>query len=101
MTKVRVYELAKEFGVESQAVMGRLQEMGEFARSASSTIDAPVVRRLKEAFLGQAPRQSWGGQAPLQAPKVPLVQGHDTRAPQLVLAQGERLFQRRRPLAGE
>ena len=37
MAKVRVYELAKEFGVESKAVMVKLQEMGEFVRSASST----------------------------------------------------------------
>ncbi|WP_198156254.1 translation initiation factor IF-2 N-terminal domain-containing protein, partial [Thermobifida cellulosilytica] len=50
MAKVRVYELAKEFGVESKAVLAKLQEMGEFVRSASSTIEAPVVRRLKEAF---------------------------------------------------
>jgi translation initiation factor IF-2 len=54
VAKVRVYELAKEFGVESKAVMAKLQEMGEFVRSASSTIEAPVVRRLKEAFTAQA-----------------------------------------------
>ncbi|HEY6313518.1 MAG TPA: translation initiation factor IF-2 N-terminal domain-containing protein, partial [Streptosporangiaceae bacterium] len=57
MAKVRVYELAKEFGVESKAVMDQLKEMGEFVRSASSTIEAPVVRRLKEAFAGQAAKQ--------------------------------------------
>ena len=34
--------------------MAKLQEMGEFVRSASSTIEAPVVRRLKEAFSAQA-----------------------------------------------
>ena len=54
MAKVRVYELAKEFGVESKAVMDQLKEMGEFVRSASSTIEAPVVRRLKEAFACEA-----------------------------------------------
>ncbi len=57
MAKVRVYELAKEFGVESKAVMAKLQEMGEFVRSASSTIEAPVVRRLKEAFSAEALQQ--------------------------------------------
>ena len=57
MAKVRVYELAKEFGVESKAVMDQLKEMGEFVRSASSTIEAPVVRRLKEAFAAQAAQQ--------------------------------------------
>jgi len=30
VAKVRVYELAKEFGVESKAVMAKLEEMGEF-----------------------------------------------------------------------
>src|SRR5215472_3202306 len=50
VAKVRVYELAKEFGVESKAVMAELEKMGEFVRSASSTIEAPVVRRLKEQF---------------------------------------------------
>ena len=63
MAKVRVYELAKEFGVESKAVMAKLQEMGEFVRSASSTIEAPVVRRLKEAFATEQPKQAAGGQA--------------------------------------
>ena len=61
MAKVRVYELAKEFGVESKAVMDQLKEMGEFVRSASSTIEAPVVRRLKEAFASTATQQSAQG----------------------------------------
>jgi len=50
VAKVRVYELAKEFGVESKVVMAKLQELGEFVRSASSTIEAPVVKKLKENF---------------------------------------------------
>ncbi len=54
MSKVRVYELAKELGVESKAVVAKLQEMGEFVRSASSTIEAPVVRRLRESFPAAA-----------------------------------------------
>ncbi|NJQ07672.1 translation initiation factor IF-2 [Streptomyces lonarensis] len=52
MAKVRVYELAKELGVESKVVMAKLQELGEFVRSASSTIEAPVVRKLTDAFDG-------------------------------------------------
>jgi translation initiation factor IF-2 len=50
VAKVRVYELAKEFGVESKVVLAKLGDLGEFVRSASSTIEAPVVRKLKEAF---------------------------------------------------
>ena len=66
MAKVRVYELAKEFGVESKVVMTKLEEMGEFVRSASSTIEAPVVRKLKESLnSGSAkPGRGDGGAAP-------------------------------------
>ena len=62
MAKVRVYELAKEFGVESKAVMAELEKMGEFVRSASSTIEAPVVRRLKEQFAGDSAKPGRQGQ---------------------------------------
>jgi len=46
--KARVHELAKEFGVPSKNVLEALKEMGEFVKSASSTVEAPVVRRLEE-----------------------------------------------------
>ncbi|MFD1547931.1 translation initiation factor IF-2 [Nonomuraea guangzhouensis] len=75
MAKVRVYELAKEFGVESKVVMAKLQEMGEFVRSASSTIEAPVVRRLTEALGASKGGSSRGGgssskpQPPRAAPR--------------------------------
>jgi translation initiation factor IF-2 len=54
VAKVRVYELAKELGVESKTVLTTLGDMGEFVRSASSTVEAPVVRRLREK-LASAP----------------------------------------------
>lgn len=50
MAKVRVHELAKELGVDSKTVMAKLNELGEFVKSASSTIEPPVQRRLREAF---------------------------------------------------
>jgi translation initiation factor IF-2 len=55
VAKVRVYELAKEFGVESKVVLAKLNDMGEFVRSASSTVEPPVVRKLKEVFPAAAP----------------------------------------------
>ena len=55
MAKVRVYELAKELGVESKVIMTKLGDLGEFVRSASSTVEAPVVRRLKESLGSAAP----------------------------------------------
>jgi translation initiation factor IF-2-like protein len=52
--KPRVYELAAEFGVESKTVMAKLQEMGEFVRSAASTVEHPVAQKLREQFAAQA-----------------------------------------------
>src|SRR6202008_3193719 len=60
VAKVRVYELAKEFGVESKAVMAELEKVGEFVRSRSWTIGAPVVGRPKAQFAGGA-RQGCSG----------------------------------------
>jgi len=54
--KARVHELAKELGVESKTVLAKLKEMGEFVKSASSTVEAPVARRLRVALeAGSAP----------------------------------------------
>ena len=50
MAKVRVHELAKEFGVESKVVLAKLGEMGEFVKSASSTVEPPVVKRFTDTF---------------------------------------------------
>jgi len=50
VAKVRVYELAKEIGMESKDVLAKLQEMGEFVRSASSTVEPPVVRKFLEKY---------------------------------------------------
>lgn len=48
--KARVHELAKELGVTSKELLARLKEQGEFVKSASSTVEAPVARRLRESF---------------------------------------------------
>ncbi|PFG19333.1 translation initiation factor IF-2 [Serinibacter salmoneus] len=50
MAKVRVHELARELGIDSKTMLARLQEMGEYAKAASSTIEAPVVRRVREKY---------------------------------------------------
>ena len=57
MAKVRVYELAKELGLESKELLAKLQEVGEFVRSASSTVEAPVVRKLMDKFPDLVPAE--------------------------------------------
>jgi translation initiation factor IF-2 len=53
--KARVHELAKELSVTSKEILAKLGEMGEFVKSASSTVEAPVARRLREAYPAAAP----------------------------------------------
>ncbi|QNE14125.1 translation initiation factor IF-2 [Pseudarthrobacter sp. NBSH8] len=67
MAKVRVHELAKELGITSKDAVTKLQELGEFVRSASSTIEAPVVRKLRNAYPDAAAKTA----APAAAPKAP------------------------------
>ncbi|CAB4864725.1 unannotated protein [freshwater metagenome] len=55
VSKVRVHELAKQLGMESKEVLAKLQDMGEFVKSASSTVEAPVVRKLIEMFPDAKP----------------------------------------------
>ena len=57
MAKVRVHELAKQLGMESKEVLVKLQELGEFVRSASSTVEAPVVRKMQELFPNAKPAE--------------------------------------------
>src|SRR6266496_2194386 len=66
--KARVHELAKELGVDSKTVLAKLKEMGEFVKSASSTVEAPVARRLRGA-LDAAQASSAAPSAP--APAAP------------------------------
>ena len=60
MAKVRVYELAKELGVDSKVVLSKLNDIGEFVRSASSTVEPPVAKRLRDALAAQAPAPANG-----------------------------------------
>ncbi|MBC7551432.1 MAG: translation initiation factor IF-2 N-terminal domain-containing protein, partial [Cellulomonas sp.] len=79
MAKVRVYELAKELGVESKTIMTKLGELGEFVRSASSTIEPPVVRKLRGLYPAGTPTDGTAGpaapkpgaQRPSPAPQAP------------------------------
>jgi translation initiation factor IF-2 len=50
VAKPRVYEIAKDLGLDSKTVLEKLKDMGEFVKSASSTVEPPVERKLKAAL---------------------------------------------------
>src|SRR5438105_12055766 len=68
--KARVHELAKELGITSKEVLAKLKEQGEFVKSASSTVEAPVARRLRDAFSAKDGRSGGrsGGRRSAPAP---------------------------------
>ncbi|MFP5072996.1 translation initiation factor IF-2 [Pseudonocardia nantongensis] len=50
--KARVHELAKELGISSKQVLSKLQDLGEYVKSPSSTVEAPVARKLRDSMAG-------------------------------------------------
>ena len=51
--KLRVHELAKQLGITSKELLGTLKEQGEFVKTASSTIEPPVVKKMRAHYEAQ------------------------------------------------
>ncbi|MGA2553588.1 MAG: translation initiation factor IF-2 [Smithella sp.] len=51
MPKKRVYELAKELGLESKILIARLEEIGIPVKTASASLEEDVVERIKKELL--------------------------------------------------
>ena len=54
MAKIRVSALAKELGMTSKDLLAALKEAGEYVSTASSTLEAPVARQMREKYAEQA-----------------------------------------------
>ena len=67
MAKTRVHELAKTYGIESKEVLDKLKELGEFVKSASSTIELPVEMKFKKTY-GDALLAAKAPAAPAERP---------------------------------
>jgi len=76
VAKLRVHEVAKQLGITSREALTKLEEIGEFVSSASSTIEPPVVKRLKAEFADAAPAEK-----PKPAAKKPKSQAKKPAAP--------------------
>jgi translation initiation factor IF-2 len=68
VAKTRVHELAKEFGVESKFVLEKFKEMGEFVKSASSTVELPAEMRFRKEIGEKLKAEQAGGGAPAEKP---------------------------------
>ncbi len=57
MSKKRVYELAKELGVENKELIARLEKMGITVKTHSSTLEDAEVERVKREYLAAEPHE--------------------------------------------
>ncbi|RLK62099.1 translation initiation factor IF-2 [Actinokineospora cianjurensis] len=79
--KARVHELAKELGVTSKDVLAKLKDLGEFVKSASSTVEAPVARRLRDAYPGKGEAKPGPRPGPKPTPRPPAPRPEAAPAP--------------------
>jgi len=57
MSKKRVYELAKELGLENKELISRLEKLGIAVRSHSSTLEDSDVQKIQQELLSSEPRE--------------------------------------------
>lgn len=69
MSKVRLYEIAKELGKESKEIVARAKELGLEVKSHSSSVEAAAGEKIKASF-GSAPAAK-AAPAPSAAPAQP------------------------------
>jgi translation initiation factor IF-2 len=73
VAKTRVSELAKQYGISSKEAIAKLGELGEYVKTASSTIELPAEMKFKKAYGEQllAAKASSGSQETPAAKPAP------------------------------
>lgn len=71
MARLRVHELAKELGITSKELLQVIRDHGEFVKTASSTIEAPVIRKMREHFKVEAVTETIDSSNKKEKPKKP------------------------------
>ena len=57
MALPRVYDVAKELGIDTKVALAKLEELGEYVKSGSSTIAPPIAKKLRAAFPDAKPAE--------------------------------------------
>lgn len=79
--KARVSQLAKELGVPAREVLAWLSDSGEHVKSASSTVERPVARRLREHYAASTPPASRLAAVEAPSPPNPFIVSAPARPP--------------------
>jgi translation initiation factor IF-2 len=76
----RVYDIAKELGIDTKVALAKLEELGEYVKSGSSTIAPPVAKKLRDAFPDAKPKEEAKKPAkPKAAPKSTKAEPENTK----------------------
>lgn len=100
MAKPRVHELAKELDpsgkkITSKMILAWLKDQGEFVKAASSAVEPPVARRVREHFASHGASARGGSPKP-----VPTAPKHRPGRPQAPKPGGARPAAPRRGASG-
>ncbi|MEY4310436.1 MAG: hypothetical protein RLZ71_362 [Actinomycetota bacterium] len=76
----RVYDLAKELGIDTKVALEKLKELGEFVKGGSSTITPPVAKKLRDAFPNAKPKVEEPKAAPKAAAPKPAPKAEEAPA---------------------
>ncbi len=71
MTKIRVYDLAKEIGLENKELMTLLEAEGAPVKSASSSVEDDIAAIVREKVIAQRKAKSASAKAPAAKPAAP------------------------------
>ena len=80
----RVYDIAKELGIDTNEALAKLKELGEYVKGGSSTVTPPVAKKLREAYPNAKPKPEPKKAAPkaaAPAPEAPVAQAPEAAAP--------------------
>ena len=67
----RVYDIAKELGIDTNDALAKLKELGEYVKGGSSTVTPPVAKKLRDAFPNAKPKPEVKKAAPKAAQAAP------------------------------
>jgi translation initiation factor IF-2 len=82
----RVYDVAKELGIDTKVALAKLEELGEYVKSGSSTIAPPIAKKLRAAFPDAKPKEETKKVA---KPKAATKKADATDAPEVAAETAE------------
>jgi translation initiation factor IF-2 len=80
VAKPRVHEIASDLGIDTKLALAKLKEMGEFVKGPSSSVEPPVVRKLKAKLAADGIPTGGASAAPSPGPR-PVAQASGRTAP--------------------